>query len=100
MPSYDPQRERPRPRPADDEPAAIDALLGATAPASEQGAGPQTGGGHAHANGHAHAHHGHEHHGHEHEAHGLTRPAQLVATLGALAGAVFALRWWRRRRRS
>jgi hypothetical protein len=35
MSSYDPQRNRPRQRPKDDEPAPVDALLGGDGPAAD-----------------------------------------------------------------
>ena len=93
MSRYDPQRNRPRQQPKEDEPAPVDALLGGA---------PE----HPHADeiGHAHEHeheHGpaHEHgpgcdHDHDHGG----GPGRVVAAVGAAIGAAAVWRWWRRRR--
>jgi hypothetical protein len=77
MPSYDPQRNRPRLRPKDDEPAAVDALL-------------ET----------AHADHDHDH-DHDHDDDGAPIDVALVPVVlvvGAVGGALLVWRAWRRRR--
>jgi hypothetical protein len=98
VPSYDPQRNRPRARPHDDEPAPIDALLAAAVPqpaatpevvAVAPRAEPRRGElpEHRHGDG---CHHDHDH------------GPRRVGPLGVLAAAVFALvtlRALRRRRR-
>lgn len=127
MSKYDPQRDQPRRRPADDEPAPVDALLGegatrsggivdadsvpdvpdavtevtvdplpyAPAPPEQE---PSV---HVHPSvpAHDHATHGEHVHGEhcEHD-HGPGPLARLLSTVAVAAGAVFALRWWRRRR--
>jgi hypothetical protein len=82
MPSYDPQRNRPRLRPKDDEPAAVDALLETA---------------HDH---HDHDHdHDHHHHGDEDDGAPLdVALVPVVLVVGAVGGALLVWRAWRRRR--
>jgi hypothetical protein len=80
MPSYDPQRNRPRLRPKDDEPAAVDALLETA---------------------HDHHDHDHDHHHHGDEDDGAPLDVALVPVVlvvGAVGGALLVWRAWRRRR--
>jgi hypothetical protein len=95
MPSYDPQRNRPRLRPKDDEPAAVDALL-------------ETAHDHHDHDHHDHDHHDHDHHDHDHHDHdhgddddGAPLDVALVPVVlvvGAVGGALLVWRAWRRRR--
>ena len=99
MASYDPQRNRPRARPANDDPAPVDALLDQGPPARQPAAAV---GGTAItepvATEPAPTDHGHhDDHDHEHD-HG-PRPGGVLGAIGALVLAVVTLRMWRRRRR-
>jgi hypothetical protein len=88
MSSYDPQRNRPRARPSDDEPAPVDALLGAPALGAP-----------AHDHGHDHDHgQGHDHdHGHDHGV-GVPAPVRLAVAVASAIGLVALVRRLRRRR--
>jgi hypothetical protein len=127
MPSYDPQRNRPRQRPSDDEPTAVDALLDAAdvepaapsvrdditeetpvvvapvAPVAAAAAEPAAhvhvpDGGHDHDHhGHDHDHHDHDHHDHDHDLEDIAL-VPIVAVAGVLAGALVIVWRWRRRK--
>ena len=96
MPSYDPQRSRPRAVPDVEDPAPVDALLDAThnqAPSHEEPA-PAPAPVHAPATAPEHVHGP----GCEHRAPGGV--AARVAALASAAVAVVLVRRWRRRRRA
>lgn len=117
MSSYDPQRDQPRRRPADDEPAPVDALLGGGERSSvgvpdadpvpdvpdpveartedplPYAPAPPAGEPSVHVHG-PHCDHDHAH------VHGPGPLARTLSMLAVVTGAVVALRWWRRRRRA
>jgi hypothetical protein len=96
MSTYDPQRNRPRARPKEDEPAPVDALLGETATVPEATVPEAVEATHVHEphGDHDHHHHDHDHH-HDHGG-GVGRALFAVASV---VGLVALVRWARRRRR-
>ena len=101
MSSYDPQRNRPRQQPKDDEPAPVDALLGAEpAPVAEPVAAPSAAERAAvpatatppNAPSEVHVHG-------DDCVHDELAIGPILAAIGAAVSAVLAWRWRKRRRR-
>jgi hypothetical protein len=130
MPSYDPQRNRPRQRPSDDEPTAVDALLDAAdvepaapsvrdditeetpvvvapvAPVAPVAAAAAEPAAHVHVpdGGHDHDHHGHDHDHHDdHHDHDHDLEDIALVPIVAVAGVLagaLVIVWRWRRRKS